>query len=142
VGEVAKNRYEYLYETEWITEGSEWRIPTPVTLRDAAGLAISSSQMATMTMTIQDWSDPTHPIVNGVDGTTDIKNLRGCTLSPLGVFVLTLLKEDTVILNDARGYEMKRIMVEFQWPTVPTKSDALEVFIIVRNLERRPFVEP
>jgi hypothetical protein len=143
MGQVAKNRYEYLhYDTESIVEGSEWQVPDVITLRDAAGVVIPSSQMATMTLTLQDWSDPTHPIVNGVDGTVDVKNARSCTLSTQGIFKLVLLKEDTIILNDARSYEIKRVMVEYQWPAVPTKSDALEIFIIVRNLERRPYVSP
>jgi hypothetical protein len=131
---------KYFHESQWLIEGSEWRPPTPFTLRDAAGAVIPSSQMATMTMTIQDWSDPAHPIVNGVNGTTDVKNTRGCTLSTAGVFVLTLLPADTMILNDAREYEIRRVMVEYAWPLVPTKSDAIEVFVVVRNLERRPFV--
>jgi hypothetical protein len=126
----------------WITEGAEWMPPDPIVLKDAAGAIIPSTQMATMTMTIQDWSNPAHPIVNGVDGTVDVKNTRGCSLSTQGVFKLVLLKEDTVILNDARGYEKRRILVEYEWPATPTKSDALEVFVIIRNLERRPYVAP
>jgi hypothetical protein len=130
--------FQFLHRDQWVTEGSIWRPPTTITLHDEAGAVIPSTQMATMLMTLYDLMDPTHPIVNGVNGTIDVKNARSCTLSTQGVFVLTLLPGDTVILDSTRPYEMRRALVEYEWPTTPTKSDALEVTFVVRNLLKRP----
>jgi hypothetical protein len=140
VGQVAKNRYEYLhYDTESIIEGSEWQVPDVITLRDAAGVAIPSSQMATMVMTLYNVS--TNSIVNGVEQ-TDIKNTRSCSLSTQGILKVILLTDDTQIINPVNAYEIRRILIEYTWPIVPTKSDAIEITIIIRNVARRPYVSP
>lgn len=127
----------YLQTRQWITEGATWRVPETLTLRDDAGVGIPSTQMATLVMTLYDLMDPTYPLVNGVDH-LDIKNTRGCTLSPQGVLVVTLLPEDTVILDSRHAYERRRALIEYTWPLTPTKSDALELTVVVRNLTRRP----
>jgi hypothetical protein len=128
-------RFTFRHESMWVTEGSEWRPPTTIILRDAAGAVIPSSQMATMLMTLYDTK--TQAIVNGVDGTVDVKNVRSCVLSLQGVFTLTLLPADNIMLDPTRTYEERCALVQYQWPTVPTKSDALEVIYVVRNVAKR-----
>jgi hypothetical protein len=132
---LAPNCYTYLAEVEWIREGSPWRPPETITLRDEAGVVIGSTIMATMTMTLYDVD--TGAIVNGVDGTVDVKNTRSCSLNTSGVFVLTLLPGDTAMLNTAHDHELRRALIEYTWPTTPTKSDALEVTVVIRNLQKR-----
>jgi hypothetical protein len=131
---IAPNCYAYLEAREWVREGTVWRPPDTITLRDEAGVTIGSTIMATMTMTLYDVD--TGAIVNGVDG-TDVKNTRSCTLSTAGVFVLTLLGGDTVILDADRDYELRRALVEYTWPQAPTKSDCLEVTVAIRNVQKR-----
>jgi hypothetical protein len=92
-------------------------------------------------LTLYDLTGGANAIVGGVEQ-TDIKNTRSCTISTGGVFVLTLLAADTVILDPAHDYEVRRALIEYTWPSVPTKSDALEVTFVVRNLTRRPYVAP
>lgn len=135
-------KFEYLYESQWITEGSIWRPPDQIILHDEAGAVIPSTQMATMTMTIYDGTGGLQAIVNGVDGTTDVKNTRSCTLSTGGVFVLTLLPTDTAILVSTHAYEIRHVLVEYTWPSTPTKSDALQITCVIRNVTRRPYVAP
>jgi hypothetical protein len=135
MGAIGRNRYEYLYETEWIIEGAPWQSPEPITLRDEAGVVISSSQMATMLMTI--YNVATDTVIPGADG-VDVKNLRGCSLSTQGIFLLKLLSADTVMLDPTRVYERRRVLIRYTWPTSPTKADALELTMVVRNLHRVP----
>jgi hypothetical protein len=132
---------KYLHDTQWVTEGSQWRPstrpPTPdvITLRDEAGAVIGSTTMTTMILTLYDLMDPSHPIVGGIQG-VDIKNTRSCSLSTQGVFVLTLLPVDTIILHPTRSYERRMAIVEYSWAS-GAKSDALEVQFVVRNLGHR-----
>jgi hypothetical protein len=133
--------FSYLYPSQWLIEGQIWRPPDTITLRDEAGVVIGSTAMATMVLTLYDLSGGQLAIVNSVEQ-TDIKNARSCTLSTQGVFVLTLLPADNVILNAAHEYEIRRALIQYEWPSTPTKSDALEITYIVRNLARRPYVAP
>lgn len=128
----------YLHQRQWVVEGSIWRPPETFTLRDEAGALIPPTQMATMLMTLYDRSDAQETIVNGVDGTVDVKNARGCLLSATGVFTLTLQPGDTVILDPTQPYEIRCALVQYTWPATPTKSDSLDVTFVVRNVRKRP----
>lgn len=142
MGLISRNRYEYLYETEWIMEGALWQPLDVITLRDEAGAVIGSTQMATMLMTI--YNAATNAIVNGVDGTISVKNARSCTLSSQGIFVPKLLSADTfaAITITSQVYEVIKILVQYTWPSTPTKSDALEITVAIRNVHRRPYIAP
>ena len=131
-------RFQFLYESQWITEGSTWRPPEVITLRDEAGVAISSSQIATLLLTLYDLSGGANAIVNSVEQ-TNIKNARSCLISSAGILTLTLLPADTAILVATRPYELRRVLVEYTWPSTPTKSDCLEVTVVIRNVARRPY---
>jgi hypothetical protein len=130
----------YMHPSEWITERSIWRPPDTITLRDEAGVAISSATMTTMVMTIYDLSGSDHDIVNAVEQ-VDVKNVRSCSISSQGIFVPVLLPGDTIILDDAHVYEMRAVLIEYTWAS-GTKADALKLVVIIRNLERRPYITP
>lgn len=131
----------YVYQDQWVIEGSTWRPPHPITLRDEAGVPIPSSQLYNLVLTLYDLSGGLYAIVNGVER-VDIKNTRSCTVSAQGALVLTLLPADTIILDVTHPYERRRALIEYEWPLPPTKSDALEITFTVRNLARRPYVAP
>jgi hypothetical protein len=125
----------YMHESFWIVEGAEWSPPEAIILRDKAGAPIGNSLMSTMFLTL--YNVVTDEIVNGADGTVSVlPPAHGCTLSSTGVFVLTLLAGDTAIVDPTRTYEHRRALIRYQWPTVPTKADALQIDFIVRNLRR------
>jgi hypothetical protein len=132
---------KYLDDRYWITKGSIWRPPDTILLRDEAKLPIGNAVMTSMLMTIYDLEAPTHAFVNGVDGTVSVLNARGCTLSPTGVFVLTLSPPgspgDTAILVNQRTYERRRILIAYTWAG-GLKPDALEITVVIRNVEYIP----
>lgn len=125
----------YLHTSQWVTEGSPWRPSEAITLRDEAGVPIGSTVMTTMLLTL--YNVATDAIVNGLDGTVDVKNTRGCTLSTQGVFVLNLGSADTELLDPTKDYEVRRALVQLTW-AAGVKSDALEITFVVRNVHRRP----
>ena len=127
----------YLHERFWVTEGSVWRPPEPITLRDEAGVPIGNALMSSMLMTL--YNVETDAIVNGVDGTVSVMDgQRSCTLSAAGIYILTLLPADTVMLDSTLPYERRRALIRYQWPFVPTKADALQIDLVIRNLHRLP----
>ena len=126
---------QYLHTRQWISEGAPWQPPEVITLRDEAGVVIASNQMATMELTL--YNVATDEVLVGADG-VDVKNARGCTLNTQGVFLLKLTSADTVILDPTQAYELRRVLIRYAWPTVPTKTDALEITCVVRNLHRIP----
>jgi hypothetical protein len=126
--------FVYTHPAQWVTEGAPWQPPDVITLRDEAGTVISSTAMTTLVLTLYDVK--TQAIVNGV-AAVDVKNTRGCTLSPGGVFLLKLGSTDTAMLNPVHGYEVRRALVQYQW-AAGAKSDAVEITFVVRNLLHRP----
>lgn len=132
-------RFSYLADRAWITKGSIWKPPEIITLRDEANAPIGNALMTSMLMTMYDLEDPTHPIVNGVDGTVSVLNARGCTLSSTGVFGLTLsppgFPGDTAILVSSRTYERRKILIAYTWAG-GLKPDALELTVVIRNVEK------
>lgn len=146
-----QHSYKYLSTDQEIMEGATWRFST--TLRDEAGTVIPGSSLATCLLTIYDTA--TGELIESEPGPLpceriSIKNTGRATISSQGVLVLTLrgetdsllLPSDTNILDDTKSYELRTLLIEYSWPASPTKADAIEVVIRIRNLVRRPYVAP
>jgi hypothetical protein len=124
----------FLRPNQWILERSTWR-PDPITLRDEAGMVIPSTSLTTMVLTLYDLTGGANAIVNLVNA-TDIKNVGRGNITTQGVFTLTLLPADTVILTATNEKEVRRALIEYTYAS-GAKADAIEMTFIIRNLALR-----
>ena len=125
---------------QWVNEGSVWRpssrppAPDVLTLYDGStGGVLSSSNIATLTLTLYDLTGGDNEIINNLDA-ENIKNTRNCTISTQGLLVLIFGITDTVILDHAHAYERRRARIDFTWPMTPTKADTLIIDFVIRNI--------
>lgn len=132
--------FRYTRQSQWAIEGSTWRPPGTITLRDEAGQAIGSTVINTLTLTLYDKSGSAPDIVNGVEE-VNIKNTGRGQLSSTGVLTLTLTPQDTALIDATHAYEVRGALVRYTWAN-ETKADAIEITFYIRNLSRHPYVAP
>jgi hypothetical protein len=130
-------KIQRLHQSEWIAEGEDCQFP-PVTIRDAAGAVVSSTQMSTMLLTLYQKQPPDYPVIGAVEQ-VDVKNdgARG-VITTTGIFTLKLTKADTVLVSPTHGYEIRVALVE--WTAGASKAGVVEYEHVVENIARRPYV--
>ena len=124
----------FLRANEWIEEGSSWYYTS--ILKDEKGVALPSTALTTLTLTLYDLMNATLAIVNSVDKINILNTGRGL-VDANGKLDLTLLPADTGILVASRLYERRRILLEYTYAS-GVKRQRREVNIIVKNLDKVP----
>jgi hypothetical protein len=102
-------------------------------LVDEAGVALGSAQLSTLTLTLYALTDGL-PIVNA-NTDKNVLNVNQGTIDAGGLFVLTLVPADNVILATGQTDETHRALLKWTW-AAGAKSGLLEIDFRVRNLEK------
>jgi hypothetical protein len=133
--------FRYLHPSEAITEGSTYRFPA-MTLYDEKGAIIPGTSLMTMVLTLYAPDTSLLDIVANLEQ-TDIKNdgQRG-SINSSGVFTLTLLPADTIIVTAMNRLERRIALIEYTYASGGAKADAIEIEFVIKNLARRPYVAP
>ena len=127
-------RESFLRERDWVPEATTWYYTTILT--DEKGLAISSAQLTTLTLTLYDLSDEAHAIVNAV-ADVNIKNTGRGLVDAVGKLDLTLTAADTAILDSSHRLEQRRALLEYTYSS-GAKTQRHEVDFLIVNLEKVP----
>jgi hypothetical protein len=102
-------------------------------LVDEAGVALGSSQLSTLTLTLYALID-TLPIIN-TNTDKNILNANQGTIDAGGLFTLTLAPADNVIIATGQTDETHRALLKWTW-AAGAKAGLLEIDFRVRNFEK------
>ena len=102
-------------------------------LVDEAGVALSSAQLSTLTLTLYALTD-TLPIVNS-NTDKNVLNANQGTIDAGGLCALTLAPADNVIMATGQRDETHRALLRWTW-AAGNKAGLLEIDFRVRNFEK------
>jgi len=102
-------------------------------LVDEAGVALGSSQLSTLTLTLYAIID-TLPIINA-NTDKNVLNANQGTIDAGGLFALTLAPADNAIQALGATNEMHRALLKWTWAS-GVKAGAFEIDFPVRNLDK------
>lgn len=132
-------RETFLLPTQFIGDGTDWLYTT--TIVDKAGVAIASTNLATLTLTLLDLETTPPDIVNSRNA-QDIKNTNGGTITTSGVLTLTLRGLDTAMVASTHALEKRRARLE--WAKTGATGDVLwkEVDFVIQRKTPTPTPTP
>jgi hypothetical protein len=123
----------FLYQSQWIPEESTWYYTR--TLTDELGVPISSTNLTTITLSLYEMDTPEQEFILDWDA-KDVKNVNGGTVNTSGKFELRLPPTATIILNTARVYERRQLLLTW------TRSDGRTwrhiINVAIENLHKIP----